>query len=91
MESVDRWLAQQGIWDPGLTVEQCREQFVRFQGVSFGVAPPSEWPRLQRDLLQLEESFACRQSDIGLACGYAFDLELHDNTRICHRLHPCTP
>lgn len=35
-----------GLYDDTLSVEQLQKRFERFQGVTFGVAPKKEWPKL---------------------------------------------
>ena len=48
---IDQTLREWGIFDESLTQEHRYERYVRFEGVSFGVAPLEEWPRLRQSLL----------------------------------------
>lgn len=69
----------------------CRERYVRFSGVDFGVAPPEAWPSLRRDLLEFEGCLACRQHDVGLVPDYTFEMELPPNFQLHHRPTPLPP
>ena len=60
LPEVKQQLHEWGVWDPGLGDMQCRERYVRFLGVTFGVAPRDTWPALRRDLLEFESRLACR-------------------------------
>lgn len=71
-EEVERQLREWGIWDEALTTEAASHRWVRFQGVDFGLAPRDEWPRLRRELLPYEASFASCQHDVGLVEEFPF-------------------
>ena len=51
--------------DPTLEQAALNERWVRFSGVSFGVAPVGCWPELRRLLLEVEHCLAARQHDVG--------------------------
>ena len=72
VEKLGEW----GIMDESLTEEGLKERYVRFEGVTFGVAPESTWPQLRRDLLEFEEYLACRQHDIGVVPEFPFSMTL---------------
>lgn len=80
-----------GLYDDTLSVEQLQKRFERFQGVTFGVAPKKEWPKLFQSLLHYEHSLACDQNDIGLCKNFTFDLELNDRVPEIPRAIPYPP
>jgi hypothetical protein len=57
---VIKQLKEWGIYEENLGVEKAQERYVRFMGVTFGIAPEKYWPSLRRDLLEFEEGLACR-------------------------------
>ena len=44
---VEQQLRAWGIWDVGLTKEEAKHRYARFQGVNFGVAPDNEWASMR--------------------------------------------
>lgn len=57
-DEVARQLQEWGIWDDGLSEDSARHRYVQFLGVTFGVAPEDQWPRLRRALLPFEAHLA---------------------------------
>lgn len=53
-------LKEWGVYEEGMSDVRAQERYVRFDGVSFGVAPKEVWPELRRDLLEFEGGLACR-------------------------------
>ena len=51
------WLHEVGLWDPGMTPEECSLRYKRFGGIQLGVIPREEWRNFLRDLLPFEEQF----------------------------------
>lgn len=64
---------------------------MRFSGVTFGVAPPEEWPRLRRDLLRFESHLACRQHDVGLVADFPLSIAMPPNVSFHHKPTPLPP
>lgn len=64
---------------------------MRFHSVTFGVAPKREWPRLRRDLLELESGLACEQGEVGCVKDFVFDIDVPEDLRFCHRPTPLPP
>lgn len=84
-EVVAATLVDWGVWDEGLTEDEARHRYARFQGVDFGVAPREEWPRLRRDLLPFEEHLASQQHDVGLVKEFPFKLTPKAKARGVHQ------
>ena len=57
-EQVNQQLEDWGVMDTALNQAALNEQWVRFLGVSFGVAPADCWPELQHSLLEVEHCLA---------------------------------
>lgn len=79
------------MWEAPLSEWARRRRFVRFLGVTFGVAPPEEWGRLCYDLLAVEEGLACEQTAFGCVHGFELDINVPDDVKFAHRPTPLGP
>ena len=79
---VNDTLRDWGVFDEGLGQERLHERYVRFQGVSFGMAPPQTWPALRRSLFEFEGHLAVRQHDVGLVSQFPYDPRVPEGTRM---------
>lgn len=77
--------------DPTLEQAALNERWVRFSGVSFGVAPAECWPELRRSLLEVEHCLAARQHDVGFVGQYPFDPAVPAGVRVMPRAFPHDP
>jgi hypothetical protein len=80
-----------GIWDEGLTEDQAAHRYVRFEGVTFGVAPPEAHRKLRRDLLEFEPFLASEQHDVGLVPEFPFTLKLKREGEVHQKPTPLPP
>lgn len=55
-EDLEAW----GILDDNLSPLQLQERWVRFSGIDLGIAPAAARPAMLRQLLEFEQSIACR-------------------------------
>ena len=70
------------MYDATLPCDALNARWVRFSGVTFGVAPVEEWPALRRSLLEFEQRLAAHQHDVGLVQEFPFDPAVPRGTRV---------
>jgi hypothetical protein len=79
------------VWEEQLTEEQAKHRFTRFFGVDFGVAPPEEWGRLRKELLEFEPYLASEQHAVGFVPEFPFSLKPKRDVQVHQKPTPLPP